>query len=449
MNKLKLSFYLIPSATIETASGEKQQVLFATRTGSVITLNSKYVTKLYNNDLKDIPSNIISNLVEIEALVPEDQNELAEIVADNKSAINRDSVLNIVIQPSAACQLGCHYCGQSHSNHSLDSQVISKIIERVKHKVNLEHPKTLAVTWYGAEPLMGLAQIREMSPQLIELAERNDVQYVSHMVTNGMSLKFDIYKELVDRYNVKSFQITLDGTAEYHDKNRFRKKDKGPSFELIFKNIINIAASDHYKTSGANITIRCNVDENNAQGLPALIELLSFHGLQEKVGFYLVPVHKWGDNDAEQNTGIKKDTFASEEIEWMISLVKAGFEVDVIPQRKRVVCSSVKNGSEVYDAFGTISSCWEVPYTKPYSGSNYEIGHVLFPESVNDVDVPMRNWNDDVVLKDFGCKTCKLFPVCGGECPIHWENGTPACPSFKYNIEERLLLTYVMKHGGI
>jgi len=449
MNKLKLSFFLIPSAAIETGNGERKQVLFATRTGSVITLNSKYVDMLYNNSFEDIPDKILADLIDIEALVPVDQDELAEIVADNNLAIDKDEVLSIVIQPSAACQLGCHYCGQTHSNNNMDALMMSKIVDRIKTKIYLEYPKTLAVTWYGAEPLMGLGQIRIMSPQLIDLAAKNGVQYVSHMVTNGMSLKFDIYKELVDKYHIKSFQITLDGTAEYHDKNRYLKKNQGPSFDIIFKNILEIASSAHYAASGANITVRCNVDVNSAKGLPALIELLRVNNLQKKVGFYLVPVHKWGDNDAEHNTGVERDAFASEEIEWMISLIKAGFEVDILPERKKVVCSSVKKNSEVYDAFGTISSCWEVPYTKPYGGSSYEIGHVMMPNAVNEVDVPMRNWNEDVIKKDFGCNTCRLFPVCGGECPIHWENGTPACPSFKFNIEDRLLLTYVKNQGGL
>lgn len=446
---LKLSYYLIPSDDIEISDKEVKQVLFATRTGSVITLDKRYIEMLNKKEFEKLPNKILKDLIEIQAIVSEEEDELLHVLTENEDAINSDSVLSLVIQPGASCQLGCHYCGQKHSNDYMDEGLIKNTVARIKHKIYTEYPKAMSVTWYGAEPLMGLRQIREMSPKILELADDNKIDYIAHMVTNGMSLKFDIYKELVDKYRIKSYQITLDGTAEYHDRNRFLKKDKGPSFDIIFNNIIKIATSDHYKKSGANITIRCNVDNNNVEGLPELIKALKDNNLQDKVGFYLVPVHKWGENDAEANTGVEKNSFAQQEIDWMISLIESGFEVDILPERKKIACSSVKKNSEVYDAYGTISSCWEVPYTEPYGNSKYEFGHVAFPVETEGVEIPMRNWNQDILNKDYGCKTCKLLPVCGGECPIHWETGTPACPSFKFNIKERLLLKYIAVNGGI
>ena len=52
----------------------------------------------------------------------------------------------------------------------------------------------------------------------------------------------------------------------------------------------------------------------------------------------------------------------------------------------------------------------------------------------------MRTWFDEIPNAEYWCKTCKFLPVCGGACPKSWYEGKPACPSFKYNINERLFL---------
>jgi uncharacterized protein len=35
-----------------------------------------------------------------------------------------------------------------------------------------------------------------------------------------------------------------------------------------------------------------------------------------------------------------------------------------------------------------------------------------------------------------------MLPVCGGACPKAWLEGHRPCPSAKWNIESRLLLSY-------
>ncbi|RME86744.1 MAG: SPASM domain-containing protein, partial [Planctomycetota bacterium] len=40
------------------------------------------------------------------------------------------------------------------------------------------------------------------------------------------------------------------------------------------------------------------------------------------------------------------------------------------------------------------------------------------------------------------CKSCLFLPVCGGACPKLWKEGSCPCPSFKFNMKERLMLYY-------
>jgi hypothetical protein len=60
-----------------------------------------------------------------------------------------------------------------------------------------------------------------------------------------------------------------------------------------------------------------------------------------------------------------------------------------------------------------------------------------------------RNWLQDVRGDISPCKSCNLFPVCGGGCPKQWYDGGVACPSYKYNIEDRLVLDYLINKQGL
>lgn len=448
MQQYKLSFYFIKSRIIDESDPHPKRVVFATRSGTVMVLNDDIINYLVLGQFNEVPIEIIDELLAIEVLVPHEQDELNYILGQNKLSINQDKVLDIVIQPGASCQLGCHYCGQEHSNHYMNDSLQQKMLDRIDQKLHTKPMTGMSVIWYGAEPLMAVKQIRQLSGPLLSIAASHGISYNASMVTNGLSLKLDIFREMVERWKISNFQITIDGLAEYHDKNRYTKLNK-PTFSIIFSNILSIVNDSFYKTSGARIMIRCNVDNNNVDGLNLFIQHLADCHLQEKVGFYIIPIHNWGDNNAEKLTGLSKNNFAVQEIDWLIKLIDLGFEVDIIPSRTKIVCSAVKEDSEVYDAFGTVSSCWEVPYTPLYKNTNFEIGNLNFPfvEDLN--QTPMRDWNEDIKTGKYWCKDCNLLPVCGGSCPIHWESGTPACPSFKFNIEDRLILQYVSAKRNI
>jgi len=442
MQQYKLSFYLIKSRILDEAATDPQRVIFATRTGAVMVIDDAFINYLHQDQFEKVPPEVLDQLISIEAIVPQEQDELDFILNQNKISVSKDKVLDIVIQPGASCQLGCHYCGQEHSNHYMSESLQKKMIDRIAQKLKTKKMDEISIIWYGAEPLMAVKQIRQLSAPLMELATLHNIPYSASMVTNGLSLKPDIFREMVEQWKVTNFQITIDGLAEFHDKNRYTKQNK-PTFSIIFNNILNIVNAPFYKESGAKIMIRCNVDTNNVAGLNLFIQHMADCNLQDKVGFYIIPIHNWGGNNAEQLTGVNKTGFAVQEIDWMISLIDLGFEVDILPTRTKVVCSAVKEDSEVYDAFGTVSSCWEVPYTPLYKNTNFEIGNLNLPFVEDVARTPMRNWNDDIKKGDTWCAGCNLLPVCGGSCPIHWESGTPACPSFKFNIEDRLLLQYI------
>ncbi len=171
--------------------------------------------------------------------------------------------------------IGCGYCGQEHSKDSLKSDYSEKLLLRLESKIkNNPQLNNLNIGWFGAKALMGLKEIKSLAPMLIDLASKNNMSYNSKIVTNGLSLKKDIFLDLVKNYKINTFEVTLDGTAEYHDKRRYLKSGE-KSFDIIVKNLTEIFAIENYNELGVSFTIRCNVDKTNYEGVIPLIEELT------------------------------------------------------------------------------------------------------------------------------------------------------------------------------
>lgn len=444
--KLKLSHYIITTAI------EDVIIVYSTRTSKTVVLKSEFSSHLENENFNLLPTEVLNELIALEILVPHDEDELAEIIQQNKDAIEDDTVLYQVIQPSANCQLGCGYCGQVHTKNQLEKENYQLLIDRIDYKFSKnKRLKALNVGWFGGEPLMGVHSIRDLSLKFQDIANKYNITYSAKMVTNGLALKKDLFLELVTKFNVKSFEITLDGTQEFHDKRRFVKSAKAKSFDLIMKNLIDIFSIENYLELGVAISIRCNVDKTNYEGVTPLIELLRQKNLHDKISnFYVAPIHSWG-NEAHL-VSLEKVEFADKEIEWIIDLYKNDFNPWIIPQRNFQVCMIVNPNSELIDANGDIFNCTEVSYVPSYKGSEYELANIKNIEKNHEFkNLPLSNWNDLILNKDerFPCPSCKMLPVCGGHCPKSWKEGIVACPSDKSNIEDKLALSYLITQKGI
>lgn len=240
---------------------------------------------------------------------------------------------------------------------------------------------------------------------------------------------------------LRSIEVTLDGTAEYHDTHRYTKEN-GPSFDLIFNNLLNIFNKADFNDYDCGISIRCNVDADNVGGVTPLIQLLAAHGLQDKLKyFYPIGIYSWG-NDAHLNS-LTKEKFAELEIDWYLQMVELGFKVNVLPGRSKQVCMAVSKNSDMYDAYGNIFNCTEVSYVPVYDNSAYVLGNVKTTEFGHTKERVFANWNDELLEEKFDCHSCRMLPVCGGGCPKQWVEGNRACPTPKFNIKERLQLYYI------
>ncbi|MFY7910151.1 MAG: radical SAM protein [Emticicia sp.] len=440
MRNYKFSHYVIISEPVNLSG---KCILFSTRSGKELLVTSAVLTSLQTNILEVIPEPILQKLIDYKFVVPAEEDELLAIVNENKNYISNSTVLYEIIQPSAMCQLGCYYCGQKHTKDYVTTDLQNRIIARIRMKAAAGNYKMLSIGWFGAEPLMGLSQMRALTPHLKEIAKEFGMSYSATVVTNGLSLKENVFEELTQELAVNKIEVTLDGTAEFHDQHRYTKNG-GKSFDLIFQNLQSIVKKPNYRDYKCDISIRCNVDEKNDAGVSPLIQQIADAGLKNLVSFYAVGVYSWG-NDAHKKS-LSKEEFSQRELEWNVEMISLGYnKTKGIPPRKKQVCFTVSKTSEMYDAFGNIYDCSETSYVPAYEKADYKVGKLQKDhENLNLKRSNLNNWNDTLLTDEFPCHTCKMLPVCGGGCPKSWHEDMRACPSAKFNIKDKLLLRYMI-----
>ncbi len=438
-----LSRYHLATDELSDFGFFNKRIIFSTRTATSIMVDEMIYQNLVSNRLQEIDFKTLKTFIEKEFLIPKGQDEFKAIIDANTAAKLDEQFLSMTIQPSANCQLGCHYCGQNHTKNYANENVIEKYVERIEYLLTQKEYNGISITWYGGEPLTGYSAIRKTSKKFIDLCQSRNMTYVSDMITNGLSLKAALFEELVKESGVTNYQITLDGDAESHDKRRHTKTGD-PTFEIITKNILEVVETPTYKEYNCNITIRVNIDKTNYHSVDSLIDFIKANDLQKKISIYFTAIVDFGGNDAGKDS-LNKNEFAEKEIEWLLRCFENGISATILPERTYSVCMVEKQNSEVWDAFGNIYSCWEFPYSDVYAKGESLIGNLFSPKETYNANATLRNWNETLISGKTWCKTCNHLPVCGGGCPKSWYEGTPACPPFKFNYKDKLLLDYYMK----
>jgi uncharacterized protein len=453
-----VSRYLVVTEPVTSPrDGRPRRILLATRNGQVRTIADGLWECVVRGDLGALPADIRQGLTAAGILVDSADDELASILAENRAEIDTSGRLTLVVHPTAACQLDCQYCGQRHRPQKLSRPDQEALFERVDIQLaaGAGRYRELEVGWFGGEPLLGLDVMRALSPKLRALAAKFACAYSADVVTNGLLLTPDMAAELAAVHAVTYAEVTLDGTAEYHDRRRCAR-DGSPTFARIFQNLTAVLGPDQ---PVLRIAIRSNVDRGNHPGVVPLLELLAARQLHSRIDrFYLAPVRAWGEPAAESSGSAEE--FASWEVECFAHMLRLGFPLQMIPSRRKTVCVAVCPRSEVVDAFGSLFNCTEVSYVPAYevqtpaeNGCGGAPRNTFSIGTVSGGEDPARracfaDVNDRIQRRELPCHACEMLPVCGGACPKQWRVGDALCPPYKLNMRQRLTLGYYMRVLG-
>jgi radical SAM protein with 4Fe4S-binding SPASM domain len=153
------------------------------------------------------------------------------------------------------CVLRCRHCYLSAGEHS-EIRPTRFSQEQADSFYGFFKPESVSAT--GGEPLL--------EPDLVRILARSTAKYggALELVTNGLLLKEDFVRELTDLNNESFYQISFDGSEEFHDTLRCKKG--------AYKKAI--GAIDLTSRLGRIVKARMTVTSDNYSQVPEVIKTL-------------------------------------------------------------------------------------------------------------------------------------------------------------------------------
>jgi uncharacterized protein len=383
-------------------------------------------------------ANNINNLVYGGFVVPSEFDEFSAVRQEFTRQRMDASGMTLTITPTLSCNFGCDYCFQGSRKPAgrMSVEVQEAILAFVeRYAPNL---KRLHVAWYGGEPLLAQAIVESLSDRLITFCDARHLAYSAMIVTNGYQLTSAIARSL-HRRKVIFAQVTLDGPAEYHDCRR-TTLGGGNTFDRIINNLWDVV-----EDSALRVDIRINVDSRNAGDISELLDTLAGRGFAGRKTFsvYFAPVEAITQG-CHSVSGSCMTKVEYSELE--TSLYRRAYDLGLAslpyPRRFRGLCSALRPRGFVITPTGDIHKCWDT-----VSMPHLRVGTIFCPELLED-DLRVERWTKWDPFVNAVCRQCKLLPSCTGSCAHKFVNSDQACgeaaslpcPSWKYQIKERLVM---------
>jgi uncharacterized protein len=338
-----------------------------------------------------------------------------------------------IFMPTYQCNLRCPYCFQDHMRtnpafshllRTVDTKVVDRIFTAMPqieagHGVTPGSSLPRSITFFGGEPLL------EASRPIIEyILQKAQAMGPAAFSAISNATELHAYKDLLGPKGISFIQVTLDGPPQEHDRRRIYPDGSG-SYHRIVDNIHMALAQ------GTRVSVRLNIDRNNVQMLPALVDEFHAQGWAKTKGFsaYAAPVNASNDKTAPESTlgswELTKALQALREADPRASVINGpddGIEDRVrqifekhhspLPNFRASYCGA-HNKMYIFDAFGDIYACWERT-----GDAKIRIGYV------NEQGAPVMNkaitdmWRSRTVTSNPVCKKCRFAFYCGGGCAI-------------------------------
>ena len=361
-------------------------------TGHTILLEGKEANVFNNIPLEPVAE--MTELIQGFFLVPKEYDE-KKTVLNLRTLVKRLSsskgIEGYTILTTTNCNARCFYCYENNLPHiNMSQEVADKVVEyMIKHR----NSKTLKLHWFGGEPLVCAARI----DQICEKLSLQDIKYYSSMTSNGYLFTDQMIEKAVRLWNLKSVQITLDGTEEIYNKTKAYISVKSSPYRRVISNIKRLL--DH----GIRVIIRLNLDKHNINDLKQLIlelyyEIKSFenvevysHILFENAGFEPI------ERDSESRELLYRRQI---ELNTELELKKMNNYRRSIPYLKTHNCMADSENSVVVYPDGRLFKCEHI-----------EIGDEF--GSLDSDEIKKYGIDKFTQVTELNeCSSCPIFPSC-------------------------------------
>ncbi|HQY13057.1 MAG TPA: radical SAM protein [Ilumatobacteraceae bacterium] len=368
----------------------------------------------------------LTMLVRARLVTADDVDEL-EVLRSRHLRSKYGGGLGLTIVTSLGCNFDCPYCFESKRPSLLKPAVADSLVALLDEAIAAGSP-SMNVTWMGGEPLLGAAQLLDLSRVFIDRCDAAGMEYSAGILTNGWHLTTEMAARLASA-RVGQAQVTIDGPADVHDRYR-PKKDGGSSFDRILDNVV--SAIDHLQ-----VNIRVNLDSGNLGRVEELMAILAARGLAGKVRLTparLTAIASADDAPSQSYQGgcYSCSDYGVVELEFDELAARYGFEARGLPRAIGTPCTAVRATELVVGADGELWKCWDD------IGNNDEAIGTIFDHKTANAQI--TKWLGYDPFSDDDCRSCVALPGCMGGCAHHdfFGGRDDRCGTFRFNHQRKV-----------
>lgn len=349
-------------------------------------------------------------------VVSSDLDELA-LLEESWRRERESSQFLLTILPTFGCNLGCEYCFVGKKRGLMNRERQDQIIDFVTARLRAGTFPSMAVDWFGGEPLLALNVIDRLSNSFLQLCETHGMPYSAQVITNGTVIS-ERAVDVMLRGGVDRLQITLDGPREVHDRRRPSKLRVVSSFDQIMEGLEKVVGR-------FLIRLRINVDRHNMDAVWPLLDSFASRGwLGPDKKFYphLARLSPFTDACASTVTeGCSVDELQEMSLRWLRQLHQLGVPVAFqglyqFPSPKLYNCGAIGPNGFIFTPEGEIHKCGLA--VDDSSEAIGVLGEPLDPEHPN-----AAKWRAWEPFSNPVCRECAFFPSCLGGCPRNQMQG--------------------------
>ncbi len=190
---------------------------------------------------------------------------------------------------SDTCNLECKYCyvKKDKLNEKMSLSTAKEAVKYTISKFDKSNDNRLLVGFHGGEPLLNIDIIKYIINELNEKYQAQNKEIIYGMTTNGTLIDDNNMEYIVK--NIPELSISIDGTAETHNKMRPFKNGL-PTHHIVIKKAIQL------KTYIPNLRIRMTFDSTTIGTLYEDVKYLIDRGFK-----FVVPAPNNFDDGWNEN----------------------------------------------------------------------------------------------------------------------------------------------------
>lgn len=355
-------------------------------------------------------------------VVDDDTDEVADMISLGLRLCNNESSYRLIINPTTNCNFRCWYCYENHSPHAkMDSCTVDKVKRMIVRITGNEKINCIELSFFGGEPLLYYRDTVEpiIDAIRIEHEKNKNFTYNIHFTSNGYLINDYIIQHLIKDRVQTTFQITLDGGREQHNRVRFPTSGKG-SYDRIINNIKKLLSEK------INVSLRINYTMNNISSVESILDDLKDIS-EENAAFLTVDFQKvWQDTAIkydDETLGRTLDAFRKR-----FKRVSAHYNhTDAF----RHPCYADLRNESVINYNGDVYKCTARDFTHENRlGELNDDGTITWDDPDFVENRVCRKFNKEE------CNRCRIFPICGGGCAQNaLENRDRLCMRYSSELE--------------